>query len=237
MNHARRQQYRRVSRAGRLALTSVPAAILGLYLLAAGAAVPGAALLVLAIMLGLRHGTGCPWPRAAGSEPALRMRSSALDPLRRQGWEVRRSVSRPGGGDLDSVVIAPGGVAFAIETKTRAHDERHLRRVREQAVWLARAGGCVRRCRFGASSARPASSAPRAGAGRLDRPARRRPAGGWHEARCCLTRLAGFAAPYATSEKLETASSRASVSARLVGASAEASSTSAMARDSQLIAS
>lgn len=57
MNHARRQQYRRVSRAGRLALTSVPAAILGLYLLAAGAAVPGAALLVLAIMLGLgaRH--------------------------------------------------------------------------------------------------------------------------------------------------------------------------------------
>lgn len=70
MNHARRQQYRRVSRAGRLALTSVPAAILGLYLLAAGAAVPGAALLVLAIMLGLRA-------RHWLSEPALRTRSSA----------------------------------------------------------------------------------------------------------------------------------------------------------------
>ena len=48
------------------------------------------------------------------------------------------SVSWPGGGDLDSVVVAPSGVAFAIETKTRAYDERHLRRVREQAAWLAR---------------------------------------------------------------------------------------------------
>lgn len=36
------------------------------------------------------------------------------------------------------MVIAPGGVAFAIETKTGRYDERHLRRVREQAVWLAR---------------------------------------------------------------------------------------------------
>ena len=53
MNHARRQQYRRVFRAGRLALTSVPAAILGVYLLAAGAALSGAVLLVLAVMLSL----------------------------------------------------------------------------------------------------------------------------------------------------------------------------------------
>lgn len=35
------------------------------------------------------------------------------------------------------MVVAPGGVAFAVETKTRAYDERHLRRVREQAGWLA----------------------------------------------------------------------------------------------------
>jgi hypothetical protein len=40
VNHARRQQCRRVFCAGRLALGSVPAAILGLYLLAAGAGVP-----------------------------------------------------------------------------------------------------------------------------------------------------------------------------------------------------
>jgi hypothetical protein len=36
------------------------------------------------------------------------------------------------------VVIAPSGIAFAIETKTRTYDERHLRRVCEQAVWLGR---------------------------------------------------------------------------------------------------
>jgi hypothetical protein len=49
------------------------------------------------------------------------------------------SISWPGGGDIDSVVVAPSGVAFAIEIKTRYH-ERHLRRAREQAVWLARRG-------------------------------------------------------------------------------------------------
>ena len=139
MNHARRQQYRRVFRAGRLALTSVPAAILGLYLLAAGAAVPGAAVLVLAIMVGFRarhwlslaarSGTG------ARSEDEVHR---ALDPLRREGWRVCHSVSWPGGRDVDSVVVAPSGVAFAIETKTRAYDERHLRRVREPSGWLAR---------------------------------------------------------------------------------------------------
>jgi hypothetical protein len=36
------------------------------------------------------------------------------------------------------VVVAPSGLGFAVETKTRSYDERHLRRVREQAVWLGR---------------------------------------------------------------------------------------------------
>ena len=36
------------------------------------------------------------------------------------------------------MAIAPTGVAFAIETKTRTYDERHLARVREQAAWLSR---------------------------------------------------------------------------------------------------
>jgi hypothetical protein len=36
------------------------------------------------------------------------------------------------------VVVAPSGLGFAIETKTRAYGERHLCRVREQAGWLAR---------------------------------------------------------------------------------------------------
>jgi hypothetical protein len=36
------------------------------------------------------------------------------------------------------VVIAPSGLGFVVETKTRAYDERDLRRVREQAAWLGR---------------------------------------------------------------------------------------------------
>ena len=44
---------------------------------------------------------------------------------------MRHSVLWPGGGDIDSVAVAPSGVVFAIETKTMAYEERHLRRVRE----------------------------------------------------------------------------------------------------------
>jgi hypothetical protein len=43
-----------------------------------------------------------------------------------------------GRGDIDSLAIAPDGVAYVVETKTRAYDDRHLARVREQAVWLSR---------------------------------------------------------------------------------------------------
>ncbi|HET6869687.1 MAG TPA: nuclease-related domain-containing protein, partial [Solirubrobacteraceae bacterium] len=57
---------------------------------------------------------------------------------RREGWPVRHSVSWPGGGDIDSLVVSPHGLGFAIETKTRAYDERQLRRVREQAAGLGR---------------------------------------------------------------------------------------------------
>jgi hypothetical protein len=47
---------------------------------------------------------------------------------------MRHSLSWRGVGDIDSVAIAPTGIAFAVETKTRAYDERHLVRVRGQAV-------------------------------------------------------------------------------------------------------
>jgi hypothetical protein len=41
-------------------------------------------------------------------------------------------------GDIDSLAIAPTGVAFVVETKTRTYNDRHLARVREQAAWLLR---------------------------------------------------------------------------------------------------
>ena len=117
----------------------MPAAIFGLYLQAAGADGAGAAALVLAVMLDLRarHWLSMAARSGIGARSEDEVQR-VLDPVRREGWRVRHSVSWRGRGDVDSVVVAPGGVAFAIETKTRSYDERHLRRVREQAVWLAR---------------------------------------------------------------------------------------------------
>jgi hypothetical protein len=54
VNHARRQQYRRLSRAGRLGLAGTGLAVLGLFAVRTGAAFAGALLLVIAVMLGLR---------------------------------------------------------------------------------------------------------------------------------------------------------------------------------------
>ena len=62
----------------------------------------------------------------------------ALAPLEAEGWRLRHSLPWQGQGDIDSVAIAPSGIAVAIETKTRTYDSRHLARVREQAAWLSR---------------------------------------------------------------------------------------------------
>jgi Nuclease-related domain len=72
----------------------------------------------------------------------------ALDPLREHGWRLRHGLRWQGGGDIDSVAIAPSGVGFAIETKTRMYEERQLGRVAEQARWLGRRRR--RWCRCGA---------------------------------------------------------------------------------------
>ena len=71
----------------------------------------------------------------ARSEDAVQR---ALAPLQAEGWRLRHSLPWQGRGDIDSVAIAPTGIAVAIETKTRTYDGRHLARVREQAAWLSR---------------------------------------------------------------------------------------------------
>ena len=148
MNYARRQQYRRLSHAGRAALGSAGAALLGLVIASAGGTAVAGLLLLAAMGLGIyaRHWLLLARRSRVGarSEDAVHR---VVDPLRRKGWRVRHSVSWPGGGDIDSVVGAPSGMAFAIETKTRTYDERHLGRVREQATWLGRRRR--RRCRNG----------------------------------------------------------------------------------------
>ncbi len=139
MNYARRQQYRRLSRAGRAAAGSVAVALLALVVGGAGEAVLAGLLLLIAFGFGLfaRH-----WLALAGrSRVGARSEDEvqrALAPLEGEGWRLRHSLPWQGRGDIDSVAIAPTGIAIAIETKTRTYDARHLARVREQAAWLSR---------------------------------------------------------------------------------------------------
>ena len=137
--YPRRQQYRRLSHAAKAGLGSVVAALLGIVIASTGAAELASTPLLTAVGLGLyaRH-----WLALAGrSRVGARSEDEvqrALTPLQAEGWQLRHSLRWQGRGDIDSVAIAPAGVAVAIETKTRPYDRRHLARVREQAAWLAR---------------------------------------------------------------------------------------------------
>jgi len=113
--------------------------MLGLWLASMGATSIAGLLLLLAIGLGLhaRH-----WLVLAGrSRVGARSEDEvqrALERLEGEGWRLRHSLPWRGRGDIDSVAIAPTGVAFAIETKTRTFDARHVAGVREMALWLHR---------------------------------------------------------------------------------------------------
>ena len=139
MNYARRQQYRRLSHAGKAALGSVVVGLLGLAVAIVGAAALGGLLVLTAVGLGLyaRH-----WLSLAGrSRVGARSEDEvqrALAPLHSEGWRLRHSLPWQGRGDIDSVAIAPTGVAVAIETKTSSYDGRHLARVRDQVARLSR---------------------------------------------------------------------------------------------------
>ena len=139
MNYARRQQYRRLSRAGRAGAGSVGVALIALAVGGTGAPPLAGLLLLIAVGLGLhaRH-----WLALAGrSRVGARSEDDvqrALVPLRAEGWRLRHSLPWQVGGDIDSVAIAPSGIAIAIETKTRTYDHGHLARVRQQAAWLSR---------------------------------------------------------------------------------------------------
>jgi hypothetical protein len=95
-------------------------------------------LLLATAVLGIRARR---WARLAGSRVGARSENEvqrALAPLQTEGWRLRHSLTWPGRGDIDSVAIAPTGVALAIETKTRNHDLEHLARTHEITAWLRR---------------------------------------------------------------------------------------------------
>ncbi len=139
MNYARRQQYRRLSHAGKAGLGSVIAALFGVVTAGAGAAALAGLLLLAAVGLGLyaRHWLSLAGRSRVGAHSEDEVQR-ALAPLQAEGWRLRHSLAWQSQGDIDSVAIAPNGVAVAIETKTRTYDGRHLVRVREQAAWLSR---------------------------------------------------------------------------------------------------
>jgi Nuclease-related domain len=138
-NYARRQQYRRLSRAAMAATASGATVLLALTVASARAVSEAGALLMLALGLGLyaRHWLTLANRSRIGARSEDEVRR-ALAPLQTDGWRLRHSLNWRGRGDIDSLAIAPTGVGFAIETKTRAYDDRHLGRVREQAAWLSR---------------------------------------------------------------------------------------------------
>src|ERR1019366_729696 len=129
----------RLSRAGKAALGSAVTALLALAVARAGAAPLAALLLLTAVGLGLwaRHWVSLARRSRVGARSEDEVQR-ALAALQAEGWRLRHSLPWQGRGDIDSVAIAPTGVAVAIETKTRSYDVRHLARVHEQAVWLSR---------------------------------------------------------------------------------------------------
>jgi Nuclease-related domain len=133
----RRQQARRLRRAAASGATTIVAGALAVIAAGDGAtALAGLLALVMAGLVVDAHR----WVRLAArshvgarSEDAVRR---ALGGLEAEGWRLRHSLPCSGRGDIDSVAIAPTGVAFTIETKTRTFDDQHLDRVHEMAVWL-----------------------------------------------------------------------------------------------------
>jgi hypothetical protein len=120
-------------------MASGASVLLALAVAAAGAVSAAGAILVPAVGLGLyaRHWLLLAERSRVGARSEDEVRR-ALAPLQAEGWRLRHSLAWRERGDIDSLAIAPTGVAFVVETKTRAYDDHHFARVREQAAWLSR---------------------------------------------------------------------------------------------------
>ena len=139
MSYPRRQELRRLSRAGTAVVGGAIAGLLALGVASMGALSLAGVLFVVAMAFGFSARRSLVLAErsrvGARSEDDVR---HALALLRTDGWRLRHSLQWRGGGDIDLVAIAPWGVAFAIEVKTSRYEDRHLVVVREQAGWLWR---------------------------------------------------------------------------------------------------
>ena len=121
VNYARRQQYRRLSRAAAMAMASARTGLLALAAVGVGAISAAGGLLVLALGSGVyaRQLVSLAGRRGVGARSEDEVRR-ALKHLQAEGWRLRHSLPWRGRGDIDSLAIAPTGVGFAIETKCAA---------------------------------------------------------------------------------------------------------------------
>ena len=121
MNYPRRQQFRRRGRAVATGTGTLTAAGMALLAGSQGGFWIAISLLLVAIALGASARN---WARLAGrSRVGARSEEQvqrALAPLAAEGWRLRHSLPWQGRGDIDSVAIAPTGIAFAIEQR-RGH--------------------------------------------------------------------------------------------------------------------
>jgi hypothetical protein len=139
VSHPRRQQVRRLRRAGRR--VGEGAVALGAAVALAAIGLTGPALVVALVAVGLLLAGRRSWRLAARSAIGARSEAEvrrALAGLARQGWRVAHGVAWPAGGDLDHVVRAPSGIGFVIETKTSRYAPEQLERTVIAARWLAR---------------------------------------------------------------------------------------------------
>jgi hypothetical protein len=113
----RRQQYRRLRRAAARCVAGLVACRFAVIVAGAGMwGVAGALLLVaVGLFVDARR-----WMRLAarsriGAESEEEEVRRALAALEAEGWRLRHSLAHGGRGDIDSVAIAPTGMAFAID--------------------------------------------------------------------------------------------------------------------------
>ena len=135
----RRQQWRRLRRAAASGAAGLVAGVLAVIAERAGAlAVAGLlSLVMLGLLIDARRLVRLAGRSRVGARSEDDVRR-ALQALEAEGWRLYHSLPYRGRGDIDSVAIAPTGIAFAIETKSKTLDARHLVTVQDMAAWLYR---------------------------------------------------------------------------------------------------
>jgi hypothetical protein len=137
LSYPRQQQYRRLARAG--GASALGAAAVLLAMLSAAGGLPSIAVVMLLASVGFarraRHLARLAARAGVGARSEDQVHR-AIAPLDAEGWRLRHSLPWKGRGDIDSIAIAPTGLAFAIETKTRTWTSEDLARIRDIAGWL-----------------------------------------------------------------------------------------------------